>query len=232
MDNSMRNFDSFRWMGEILDAQRAYLSFLSLGERQQTLYEHFANTLPEAFAQQPLLLELWSRGFVEEISKAQVILRRQGVVLAITYFEIVLDDLIECIFESNGVLMYNFLGKKERQKYANSEQRTKEDTVQPTFDNIPVVEKARYVCCRGKLGQVVERIEKYLDIRIPPPLLESIYRWNDIRNKAVHENSQELISKDDVKVAFQTIMDFVDFCEEVAGSKGISKIDVESDSCD
>ena len=169
------------------------------------------------------MLDIFVLSKVEAISEAAIIFNRQTLVTVATIIESMLDEFFLCIFCSSPVKMYEFIqadddgkfkGKIDIKEIINSPSRTEL--------LLMLAKQAASKAMQGKRKSAIKRLKNLtIGDEFSKDLSDKIIQLDKTRNEIVHELSNNEVKFDDVKKAFETAFELVEYLEGVAKRLGI-----------
>jgi hypothetical protein len=157
------------------------------------------------------------------IADATIIFNRQTLVVLVTIIESMLDEFFVCVFCVAPEKMYEYIQLDEEGK-VKGKIHIKELVNSPTREELllSLAKQAASRAMQGKFKSVIKRLKKVtIGEEFSKDLLGKIITLNETRNKIVHELSDIEVSFDEVKKAFETAFEMVEYLEKIAKQMGI-----------
>ncbi len=177
--------------------------------------------LPDEFKNNMRTLNILSKH--KGIADAVITFNRQTLVVLVTIIESMIDEFFLCVFCSAPEKMYDYIQADEEGKIKGKID-IKEVINSPSRKELllSLAKQAASKVVQGKFKSVIKRLKELtIGEEFSKDLSDKIIVLNETRNKIVHELNDIDVQFDDVKKAFETAFELVEYLEKVAKRLGI-----------
>ena len=157
------------------------------------------------------------------IADATIIFNRQTLVVLVTIIESMLDEFFLCVFCVSPEKMYEYIHLDEEGK-VKGKFDIKELINSPSREELllSLAKQAASRATQGKFKIVIKRLKELtIGEEFSKDLSDKIIVLTETRNKIVHELNDIDVQFDDVKKAFETAFEMVEYLGKIAKQMGI-----------
>jgi hypothetical protein len=242
MNGSSDAISTFRvglWLKKILGTLLGYIEvdrFLSdpkaltayLGDKRELFSDTDRGMLEKVIAAAGgLAANLYREVRVKNIGDLHKLYNRQMAVIAASYVELILGDFFLATFQSIPAQMRKFVSEDEK-----SEGRISlTDVVK--FNSRPEIlrhlaERATGNALKGKFAGTLKHLDSVATKKLPEKLKTGLIDLNNLRNRVVHELSEDELDTDNVKENLRTCVELLHFLGAAANDAKIALDDPNS----
>ena len=229
MAEDTKTFGAGRWLAEILHSLGSYrtihqfiTSSEALGAYLSTVEVMTGGEQGLQVSNDPESIEHWHGTISSDVKKASSFYDGQMVVLASTYFELILKDFLLAAFTRHPDKMYDFIqtGSDQVQRGVVSlKEIVKADSLPQLLSTL--ADQATEKIVRSRFPTQLKQLAKVAGHDVPPELKDRLTGLVARRNRIVHEASAERVEEADVEAALDTCLDTVRFLAEAAATTSI-----------
>jgi len=218
-------FDAFRWGTRIIGEEMSVQTVMSLFEdRQVSLFEDRQQAMEDAEREESR--RDWSAYCLADrelgaLMKGSATFRRQVVVIAVTYVELMTEDFLKCVFTHRPKSMYNYLNQLADQKGKIGLREVLDaESKEVLLENL--VLRSVQIASQGKKFLVLARnIESLTRRKFQAELVSRIEAIIERRNRLVHENDGDEVSAPEAHAALRAACDLAIDLGRIAMECGI-----------
>lgn len=141
--------------------------------------------------------------------------RRQMVVLAVTYFEVVTQDFFLATFTANPEAMYEFVREgAEAKGQVDLKELIGAASKQALLDAL-ALRCARRVA-KGDVRSIIKNVKRIAGLSLSDSLVEQLHDLVSQRNILVHEGARQSIDRDYARSALAAMMDYSELLGYIA----------------
>ena len=137
---------------------------------------------------------------------------RQTIVIVVTLFEIMLFELFRCLFCNRPERLQDFISVEPNETIL-------EGNIKELAAN--AAKKASQTSYRKELEPLIKKIEHTFECKTDKKIMKKVFPYIKIRNRIVHEGSDEKLTPKIVIEGFNTIMEILHHFEQIAKTTNI-----------
>lgn len=229
MEKEAKTFGAGRWLAEILQSLGSYRTIHQFITSPEALGAYLGTVEVMTGGEQglqvsddPESIEHWHGMIGSDVKKASSFYDGQMVVLASTYFELILRDFLTAAFTRHPDKMYDFIqigGDQVQRGAVSLREIIKADSLPQLLSTLADQAADKIVISRfpTQLKQLVKVAGRDLPAELKDRLTGLVTR----RNRIVHEAAAEQVGEADVEAALETCLDTVRFLAEAAAATSI-----------
>jgi hypothetical protein len=174
-----------------------------------------------------LAANLYRETRIKNIRDLHELYNRQMAVIAALYVELILGDFFLATFQSIPARMHKFVSEDEK-----SEGRISLTDV-VNFNSRPKIlrhlaERATGNALKGKFAGTLKHLQSVATRKLPEKLKTELVDLNNLRNRVVHELSEDELDTENVKAKLRTCVELLRFLGAVANDAKIALDDPNS----
>jgi hypothetical protein len=168
----------------------------------------------------------WAENFIRDLQVGNIrdlrqLYSRQMAVVAATYVELLLGDFFISIFQKTPARMHKFVWEDEKTEGRIS----LTDVV--SFGSRPAIlrnlaERATGNALKGKFEGSLKHLENVATRKLPEKPKTELIALNKLRNRVVHELSEDELGAENVKAILRTCVELLHFLGEIASDAKIA----------
>lgn len=229
MVKDTKTFGAGRWLAEILQALGSFRTIHQFIRSQEAL-DAYLNTVEVMtggehgieVTHDPETIRHWHDMISSDVKKAGSFYDSQMVVLASTYFELIMKDFFAAVFTRHPIRMYEFIpsGENQGQKgFVNLKEVLDAGSLPQLLSSL--VGRVTEKVARDSFPSQLKHLTKVTKLEIPAELKDRLTALVERRNRIVHAASDEVVGEADVEAALDTCLDTIKFLAEAAAANSI-----------
>ena len=214
-------FDAFRWGTRIIGEEMSVQTVMSLFEdRQVSLFEDRQQAMEDAESRRDWSAYCLADRELGALMKGSATFRRQVVVIAVTYVELMTEDFLKCVFTHRPKSMYNYLNQLADQKgKIDLREVLDAESKEVLLENLAL--RSARIASQGKFLVLARNIESLTRRKFQAGLVDEIESIVERRNRLVHEDTGDAVSSAEAVAALQSTMKLASDLARIALQCGI-----------
>jgi len=146
---------------------------------------------------------------------AQQVYLRQMIVLSASYVELILRDFFECLFRAHPLRMNQVLPPKDSNKAVVSlSEIVKADSKEALLAGL--ASQAAGYKASGEIDRILRELTADCRIQLDRPFLEDLRELKELRNRIVHDDTDEQVTFAKVHSSFGLVLYIIYVLSQVA----------------
>lgn len=159
--------------------------------------------------------------YISQFQEANLVYRKQMIVLIASYIEAIILDFLNCIFIAHPVRMYSYLNNDENsaQGKVDLKEVLEADNKNTLIKSLSL--RAANIATRGKFKTSINNIEKISKQKLDSELSSKLNSLVELRNQIVHELADVNIRNKEVVDGFDCLSDLITNLGVIAEKNGV-----------
>jgi len=161
-------------------------------------------------------------GYLEGIRDAHNVYKRQMIVLIATYIENILIDFMECTFTAHPSRMYEYLNdgiERHLKGKVDLKEILESGSIETLVERL--ASRSASIATGGKFCTALNNLERITKSKLESKLTKDLLTLVELRNRIVHEASQDIVTYEQVRDGFEHITALLKALGNIATSSDI-----------